>query len=87
MGQAEQIATHIEALGESAPERERLTEQLNDVVTRWAESIRAMDVDVKGLWLVDFDTGNGYYCWMHPEPAVAHYHTYEDGFAGRMKIT
>ena len=35
---------------------------------------------------VDFDSGEGYYCWRYPEAAVQHYHGYEDGFAGRMKI-
>jgi hypothetical protein len=84
---AENLAAQIERLGKSDPERPRLIAELNEVIERWAERIRALDVDVKGLWLVDFDTGDGYYCWMHPEPSVSHYHTYEDGFAGRIKIT
>ena len=45
-----------------------------------------MGLEVKGLWLVDFDNGEGYYCWKYPESVVCHYHGYEDGFAGRMKI-
>jgi len=38
------------------------------------------------LWLVDFDNGEGYYCWSYPEPAITHYHGYDDGFAGRISI-
>lgn len=56
------------------------------IVTEWAESILAMGVDVKGLWLVDFDCGSGYYCWKHPEPALEYFHGYEEGFGGRVKL-
>jgi hypothetical protein len=48
--------------------------------------VRALGVEVKGPWLVDFDNGHGYYCWQYPEASVAHYHDYDTGFAGRMKI-
>jgi hypothetical protein len=56
------------------------------VVTEWAESILDMGVEVKGLWLVDFDNGGGYYCWKHPEPALEYFHGYEEGFGGRVKL-
>lgn len=56
------------------------------VVTEWAESILDLGVEVKGLWLVDFDSGGGYYCWKHPEPALEYFHGYEEGFGGRVKL-
>ncbi len=56
------------------------------VVEEWAESVLALEVEVKGLWLVDFDSGAGYYCWKKPEPALEHFHGYEEGFGGRVKL-
>ena len=56
------------------------------IVTTWAESLMQMGIEVKGLWLVDFDNGSGYYCWSHPEPSLQYYHGYEDGFRGRVKL-
>jgi len=56
------------------------------VVERWTREIEALGCEVKGLWLVDWDAGDGYFCWRHPEPALAHYHGYEEGFAGRVPI-
>ena len=56
------------------------------IVTEWAEEILSMGVEVKGLWLVDFDSGGGYYCWRHPEPALEYFHGYEEGFGGRVKL-
>ena len=40
---------------------------LRDIVEAWAEAVRALGLEVKGLWLVDFDNGEGYYCWKYPE--------------------
>ena len=56
------------------------------VVSTWAESLIGMGLEVKGLWLVDFDNGSGYYCWSHPEPSLQYFHGYEDGFGGRVKL-
>ena len=57
-----------------------------DVVREWAEAILGLGLEVKGLWLVDFDSGAGYYCWRHPEPALEHFHGYDEGFPGRVKL-
>ena len=56
------------------------------IATTWAESLMAIGLEVKGLWLVDFDNGSGYYCWSHPEPSLQYYHGYDDGFRGRVKL-
>ena len=56
------------------------------LVSQWADAILALGIEVKGLWLVDFDSGAGYYCWRHPEPALEYYHGYDEGFGGRVKL-
>jgi hypothetical protein len=60
--------------------------RIDDVLTRWARAMLAHGLEVKGLWLVDFDNGSGYYCWKHPESSLQFYHSYEEGFTGRMRI-
>jgi hypothetical protein len=35
---------------------------------------------------VDFDNGSGYYCWRHPEAGLEWFHSYEEGFGGRIRI-
>jgi hypothetical protein len=56
------------------------------VVQAWAEDLLARGLEIKGLWLVDFDNGSGYYCWRYPEERLEFYHSYEEGFGGRMRI-
>lgn len=55
-------------------------------LAEWAEAVSALGVEVKGPWLVDFDTGSGYYCWRYPEEGLHYFHSYEDGFRGRLRL-
>jgi hypothetical protein len=84
--EAESIAGALRAHGESDPRRQALSDELSAVVRRWASRIEELQLEAKGLWLVDFDNGEGYYCWQYPEDAITHFHGYDEGFAGRMKI-
>jgi hypothetical protein len=59
---------------------------LEKMANRWGEEISRLGAVPKGLWLVDFDSGTGYYCWRYNEPELAFFHTYDDGFSGRTPI-
>ena len=61
-------------------------EQQQEIVGEWVRQITALGVEVKGLWLVDFDSGAGYYCWKYPELSLEYFHGYEEGFAGRLPL-
>lgn len=83
---ADSLAEELARAGESGDQvhAEEVRERLQTLVESWAESIRDLGADVKGLWLVDFDSGDGYWCWAHPEDRLEHWHSYEAGFAGRI---
>jgi hypothetical protein len=79
----ESAYAEVEALGEEVDET---NDDFRRIVTDWAESVVALGIEVKGLWLVDFDSGSGYYCWHHPEPSLQFFHGYEEGFRGRVQL-
>ena len=60
--------------------------EANEIVEAWAQGLLARGLEIKGLWLVDFDNGSGYYCWRYPEERLDFYHSYDEGFGGRMRI-
>jgi hypothetical protein len=84
--EVDQLSSVIQHLGEADPARARTLANLEVVVAGWTGQLQEMGLEVKGLWLVDFDNGDGCYCWKYPEVAILHYHGYDEGFAGRMKI-
>jgi hypothetical protein len=63
-----------------------LEQERETVVRGWMQEIRSLGLEIKGLWLVDFDSGAGYYCWKYPEPALNHFHGYDEGFTGRLPL-
>ncbi len=60
--------------------------RLEQEVRAWAERLTELGLQIKGLWLVDFDNGAGYYCWRWPEADLEFFHSYEEGFGGRVRI-
>ncbi len=63
-----------------------LKERLQALVQSWTNSIQDLQAEVKGLWLVDFDSGDGYWCWAYPESDLDHWHSYEGGFRARVPV-
>ena len=66
--------------------RQEIEALVGEVIRDWAQAMVAKGLEVKGLWLVDWDNGSGYYCWKHPEDGLHYFHSYEEGFRGRMRI-
>jgi len=78
--------TRVERLLAATEGGTHTREQAQSIVNAWAGELGQLGLDIKGLWLVDFDNGSGYYCWKHPETSLDYYHTYEEGFGGRVRI-
>lgn len=84
--QIEALVNTVASLDELESRRDELEEAREKIVGLWAQEVSSMGCEVKGLWLVDWDSGDGYYCWRFPEEAIAFFHTYEEGFGGRLPI-
>ena len=81
----QELTAEAYAAVEALPEEEVV--QYQQIVGDWAEAIIRLGIDVKGLWLIDFDNGSGYYCWKYPETSLQFFHGYEEGFGGRVPLT
>lgn len=82
----ESIFQRVQSQEELDDRQAELESATQSIVDGWATEIEALGCEVKGLWLVDFDSGAGYYCWRYPEESLAHYHGYDEGFSGRVPI-
>jgi hypothetical protein len=56
------------------------------IVKAWVAKMERLGLVARGLWVVDFDTGDGYLCWRFPELRIAHWHGYDTGVAGRRPL-
>jgi hypothetical protein len=91
-GSADERLREMRARLESMPPHSsravKLNEWINTVINQWAEDILELGALPKGLWTVDFDSGDGYFfCWTLNEDDLTHFHMYEEGFRGRKPLT
>jgi hypothetical protein len=82
----EKLFAEREGLIDGTPEHAALDARVQQVISGWARSMEALGLEVKGLWLVDYDNGSGYYCWKWPEERLEYFHGYDEGFSGRARI-
>jgi hypothetical protein len=72
-------ALAVDGAGPDGPEAE-------GILLAWAHEMNELGIEVKGHWLLDFDSGDGYWCWRWPEETLGYYHGYDEGLAGRVRI-
>ncbi len=86
VGEIEALFNRVQSRQEMEQRKDELEVEVNQIIQSWAAEIVAIGCEVKGLWLVDWDSGDGYFCWRYPEDSISHFHSYEDGFEGRVPI-
>ena len=64
-----------------------LETQVNGLIQDWQNKVQKLGALPKGLWIADFDSGDGYYCWKYPESKIEFWHKYTDGFTKRLRVT
>jgi len=84
--QIEALTNNVGSRDELDSRRDELEEARERIVRAWAYEVTSIGCEVKGVWLVDWDSGDGFYCWRFPEQAISFFHTYDEGFEGRIPI-
>ncbi len=85
-GELDPVKQRLNNMLATDPRTPAVQREYEEVIKRWVSKLERLGVVVKGLWLVDFDTGDGYLCWKYPELRIAHYHGYDEGIAGRRPL-
>src|SRR2546425_11828493 len=69
----EALQEQLEATEEPREVR-RLETQVHEALQKWAAALKALGVEVKGLWLPEFASGDGYYlCLQLGDGDIVHF--------------
>ncbi|MBN8554001.1 MAG: DUF2203 family protein [Deltaproteobacteria bacterium] len=84
--ETDEILKKIPYVVKDTPPYKALCEEYDAAVVRWTEKIHRIGALAKGIWLVDFDTGDGYLCWKYPEKRVRYFHEYSGSYKTRKRV-
>ena len=68
------------------PRRSTIEAEYEVVVRTWRAKIEKLGATVFGLWVVEFDVGEGALCWRHPELTLNYFRPRQSDFAGRIRL-
>ena len=82
----EPVRRKLESMAPVNPQIHAVERHYEAIVKRWMAKMARLGLVIKGLWLVDFDTGDGYLCWKFPELKIGQYHGYHEGYTARRPL-
>lgn len=80
------LIKEIESLKAESPRADILETEAGRLIQDWQSKIQKLGGLPKGMWIVDFDSGDGYFCWKFPEKSIQCWHHYRDGFTKRVVL-
>lgn len=80
------LISKLDLIKRSEVSTQEIEAEINSLVQEWQIKLEKLGAVTKGLWIADFDSSDGYYCWKYPEEKILHWHGYKDGFSGRRPI-
>ncbi|MDB5037215.1 MAG: hypothetical protein JWQ35_743 [Bacteriovoracaceae bacterium] len=86
VGKTATLSMKMDDLPANSRDFQKMVKEFDSAIEKWVDRIHRLGAVAKGLWLVDFDTGDGYLCWSYPERRVEYFHSYDTGFKNRKKI-
>jgi len=61
----------------SEPLYDRIYSSIELAIRRWAVKISKLGCEPRGIWLVDFDAGEGWYTWRLGDDELCFFHSHE----------
>lgn len=68
------------------PRRPRMENEYQAVVRRWRTKIEQLGATVTGLWVVEFNMGEGGLSWRHPELSLHYFRPRHAVFSDRVPL-
>ena len=75
--EAEKIEEQLRFIPRDEPIFRRLAGDLDLVIRRWAIKIKKLGLKPSGIWIVDFDAGEGWFSWRMGEEHVTYFSAQE----------
>lgn len=80
------IQARLNKMLSNDPRRNRIETQYEKIVNTWKNKIEKLGATVFGLWIVEFNVGEGTLCWRSPELGLSYFRPHNSEFSGRVRL-
>ena len=80
------IQARLDKMLSNDPRRRFVEAEFEEVVSRWKSKIERLGAKVCGLWVVEFDVGDGALCWRYPELSLQYFRPNGCDLASRVRV-
>lgn len=80
------IQDRLDKMLSNDPRRASLETKFEQVVSKWKQKIEQLGLNVAGLWMVEFDVGEGYLNWRYPEIGIHHFRDKQSALTDRKRL-
>lgn len=72
-----QLQEQIRFVPQNEPLYQRLFAKMQLAVRRWSIKVSQLGCEPRGVWLVDFNAGDGWFTWRLGDEGLAFFHSHE----------
>ncbi len=80
------LIAQYESLKGTGQSTDHIELKINIAIKNWQTKIEKLGANARGLWIVDFFAGNGYYCWKFPEEQIKYWHKHSNEHCSRSRV-
>lgn len=73
---AKEIHEQLKFVPGDEPLHKRLHMEMDRIIRRWAIKVSQLGCEPRGIWLVDFDAGDGCFSWRIGDESLSYFHPY-----------
>ena len=73
----EDLQEQLKWIPSDEPLHRRLSSKLESAIKIWAAKISRLGCEPRGIWLVDFDAGEGWFSWRYGEESLSFFHSHK----------
>jgi len=72
--QTKDLSEQLRWVPADEPLSSRLRQDMDLIVRRWAVKVKRLGCAPRGIWLVDFDAGDGWFSWRYGDEQLSFFH-------------
>jgi len=85
-GQLAPVQDRLNKMLANDPRRKVYESEYERIVDQWRTKIQLLGAHVSGLWMVEFDVGEGCLAWRYPELSLNYFQARGASFSERVKL-